>query len=136
MFATQGRRRRTTSRLRPTVAIQPLTSCGPTTFRTSACCPFAAASERGKTWQSPPFSEIPSIAGHESLLAVADSPDDRRMAPIFREAVPHVRLVRFDTNVGQRNVTPVLVALDGWALEPVAGDLSDTTEERKRRIGS
>jgi hypothetical protein len=62
-----------------------------------------------------PFSWTPSIAEHECLLAVADSPDDPGTAGMFKIAVPHGQLVRFDTNVGQRNVMPVLVALEGTA---------------------
>ena len=62
-----------------------------------------------------PFSWTPAIAEHEWLLAVADCPDDPSMAPMFRVAVPHGRLVRFDSTVGQRNVMPIQVALDGTA---------------------
>ena len=56
-----------------------------------------------------PFIWTPSVAGHECLLAVVKGANDQTIADDVKAkgAVDHWKLVRFDNNVGQRNVTPV-----------------------------
>lgn len=62
-----------------------------------------------------PFNWNPEHRGHECLLAVVDSPDDPSTVSMFSEDVDHGLLVRFDNNVGQRNVAPIEVAAGGSA---------------------
>lgn len=60
-----------------------------------------------------PFLWTPDLQHHECLLAVVDSPDDPTTVPVFHGSVPHWQLVRFDNSVGQRNVSPVRIAVGG-----------------------
>ena len=59
-----------------------------------------------------PFAWTPTVVDHECLFAVATSPDDPTAARMFPQAIPHPQLVRFDNNVGQRNVSPIQI-IDG-----------------------
>ncbi len=60
-----------------------------------------------------PFPWTPTIAGHECLIAVVNGADDPAVVATSGKPVPHDRLVRFDNNVGQRNVHPQLSVLGG-----------------------
>lgn len=59
-----------------------------------------------------PFEWTPQISGQESLLASVSAPDapgapgDLSNADTVNGAIPHWRLVPFDNNVAQRNVSP------------------------------
>ncbi|MGX1886735.1 hypothetical protein [Streptomyces sp. NPDC055287] len=54
-----------------------------------------------------PFLWTPTILDHECLIALVDGAGDPAVvATSRRKSVPHDRLVRFDNNVGQRNVCP------------------------------
>jgi hypothetical protein len=55
-----------------------------------------------------PFVWTPHILDHECLLAVASAPDDHTIPDVFSGALNHGLLVRYDNNVGQRNVAPQL----------------------------
>jgi hypothetical protein len=56
-----------------------------------------------------PFVWTPQIVDHECLLAVVKGTEDPTIADAIQAtgSVDHWKLVRFDNNVGQRNVSPV-----------------------------
>ena len=58
-----------------------------------------------------PFPWTPAVAAHECLLAIASGVNDPSVAPQLIGSVPHWKLVRFDNNVGQRNVAPIHMPL-------------------------
>jgi hypothetical protein len=60
-----------------------------------------------------PFSWTPEVEDHECLLAIARGDDDPSIADTVTGSVPHWQLVRFDNNVGQRNVKPVNTVIGG-----------------------
>ncbi|HEX2057566.1 MAG TPA: M20/M25/M40 family metallo-hydrolase [Actinomycetota bacterium] len=53
-----------------------------------------------------PFIWTPHIVGHECLLAIASGAADRSVPDVIGAELNHALLVRFDNNVGQRNVEP------------------------------
>lgn len=53
-----------------------------------------------------PFLWTPQVVDHECLLAVASCEEDHAIPDIYRGRFDHSLLVRFDNNVGQRNVCP------------------------------
>ncbi len=53
-----------------------------------------------------PFEWIPEVEGHECLLASVSADGDASNADTVNGPVPHWRLVPFDNNIGQRNVSP------------------------------
>ncbi len=53
-----------------------------------------------------PFEWIPEIEGHECLLASVSADGDASNADTVNGPIPHWRLVPFDNNLGQRNVSP------------------------------
>jgi hypothetical protein len=53
-----------------------------------------------------PFVWTPQIVDHECLLAVAHGADDPAITATLLGSVSHDQIVRFDNNVGQRNVSP------------------------------
>jgi hypothetical protein len=55
-----------------------------------------------------PFIWTPQIVDHECLVAIVNGPSDPTIADSVKSkaAVDHWKLVRFDNNVGQRNVEP------------------------------
>ena len=53
-----------------------------------------------------PFIWTPQIVDHECLLAIVSCPGDRAIPDIYSGQIEHGLLVRFDNNVGQRNVKP------------------------------
>ena len=60
-----------------------------------------------------PFPWTPEIKDHECLFAFVDSSNDPSMVPMVYGRISHSKLVRFDNNVGQRNVFPIEVAING-----------------------
>ena len=54
-----------------------------------------------------PFPWTPAIVDHECLIAVARTPGDSAVPDVYPDALDHGLLVRYDNNVGQRNVAPV-----------------------------
>ena len=60
-----------------------------------------------------PFDWTPTVVDHECLFALATSPEDPTAARMFPQAIPHPQLVRFDNNVGQRNVSPIRIITGG-----------------------
>ena len=55
-----------------------------------------------------PFAWTPAIVDHECILAIASAPGDRSFPDSYSGLLNHGLLVRYDNNVGQRNVAPVL----------------------------
>lgn len=60
-----------------------------------------------------PFVWTPNIVNHECLVAVVHGPNDPSIAPGLIDSVDHWKVVRFDNNVGQRNVSPQAKAPGG-----------------------
>ncbi|EFL36322.1 predicted protein [Streptomyces viridochromogenes DSM 40736] len=60
-----------------------------------------------------PLVWTPQIADHECLVAVVHGAPDPAVTATLNGPVPYSRLVRFDNNVGQRNVAPQLAAPGG-----------------------
>jgi hypothetical protein len=53
-----------------------------------------------------PFIWTPHIVGHECLFAIASGMEDHAITDIYSGRLDHGLLVRYDNNVGQRNVAP------------------------------
>ncbi len=53
-----------------------------------------------------PFLWTPQVVDHECLLAIVSGSGDHAIPSIFSGEIEHSFLVRFDNNVGQRNVKP------------------------------
>ncbi|HMQ91894.1 MAG TPA: hypothetical protein PKA33_02775 [Amaricoccus sp.] len=58
-----------------------------------------------------PFAFVPTVVGHECLLAIAHADGDPGNDTTITGTIPEHRLVPFDNNIGQRNVSPVLPTL-------------------------
>ncbi len=63
-----------------------------------------------------PFAFVPTQVGHECLLAIAHADGDPGNDTTINGTIPESRLVPFDNNIGQRNVTPILPSLR-WIVE-------------------
>ena len=53
-----------------------------------------------------PFEWVPEVEGHECLLASVSADGDPSNADTVNGPIPHWRLVPFDNNIAQRNVSP------------------------------
>lgn len=53
-----------------------------------------------------PFEWVPEVEGHECLLASVSADGDPSNADTVSGSIPHWRLVPFDNNIAQRNVSP------------------------------
>jgi hypothetical protein len=62
-----------------------------------------------------PFIWTPHIQDHECLLAIASGPGDHAIPDVYSGRLDYSLLVRFDNNVGQRNVSPQNPVLDDKA---------------------
>ena len=92
----------------------------PTHFQSLGSLPLTATIPTGSDARVGPFVWTPAIEGHECLLAIvrteAEDPGSLETAHGVTipagtaAAIEHSLLVRFDNNVGQRNVAPVLAA--------------------------
>lgn len=60
-----------------------------------------------------PFVWTPQIVDHECLVAVVHGAPDPAVTATLNGPVQHDRIVRFDNNVGQRNVAPQLAVPGG-----------------------
>ena len=60
-----------------------------------------------------PFVWTPRVADHECLLAVVSTPQDLAVPDVYPGELNHGLLVRYDNNVGQRNVSPQLAVPGG-----------------------
>lgn len=68
-----------------------------------------------------PFEWVPEVEGHECLLASVSADGDSSNADTVNGSIPHWRLVPFDNNIAQRNVSPE------------AGDSDSLTKSLNRR---
>ena len=94
----------------------------PTHFQGLGSLQLGAVSAGGNA-RVGPFIWTPTVAGHECLLAIArtEGEDPGSLETVHGVTVPagtaaaldHSLLVRFDSNVGQRNVAPVLAMPGG-----------------------
>jgi hypothetical protein len=55
-----------------------------------------------------PLAWTPAIVDHECLLAIVSAPGDRSFPDAYTGLLNHGLLVRYDNNVGQRNVAPIM----------------------------
>jgi len=53
------------------------------------------------------FEWIPNTVGHECILASVSADDDLSNADTVLGDIPHWRLVPFDNNIAQRNVSRI-----------------------------
>ncbi len=60
-----------------------------------------------------PFEWTPTTEGHECILASVSADGDESNADTVNGDIPHWRLVPFDNNIAQRNVSPELPDEDG-----------------------
>jgi zinc metalloprotease ZmpB len=54
-----------------------------------------------------PFKFVPSVVGHECLMAISHADGDPGNDTTIQGTIPEHRFVPFDNNIGQRNITPV-----------------------------
>lgn len=54
-----------------------------------------------------PFRFIPTVVGHECLMAISHADGDPGNDTTIQGTIPEHRFVPFDNNIGQRNITPV-----------------------------
>lgn len=78
----------------------------PTHFASMGTLTVAAAIPAGGSVRIGPFLWTPAVLDHECLLAVVSGAADPAVTAALLAPVPHDQLVRFDNNVGQRNVNP------------------------------
>ncbi|GAB5400835.1 MAG: hypothetical protein Aureis2KO_24200 [Aureisphaera sp.] len=78
-----------------------------------------------------PFLWTPTVLNHECLMVVADSIDDPNDIRMFHSPEPHWKPIRFDNNVGQRNVSPVTAFAGGLITESirVRGSIIETIND-------
>jgi hypothetical protein len=76
-----------------------------------------------------PFSWTPQIEDQEGLVAVVHGAEDPAVTATLNGPVPHDRIIRFDNNVGQRNVTTQMAGPGGKTNTTIAlrGGLTPTT---------
>jgi hypothetical protein len=80
----------------------------PTHFNSMGNLPITTAIPQNGGWvRIGPFIWTPQIVDHECLLAIVSGTGDHSISDIFSGEIEHYILVRFDNNVGQRNVAPV-----------------------------
>lgn len=92
----------------------------PTHFQSLGSLPLPAGVGMGGDARVGPYLWTPTVVGHECLLAIArtEAEDVGSLETVHGVSVPagtaapldHSLLVRFDNNVGQRNVAPILAA--------------------------
>ncbi|MBL7497408.1 hypothetical protein I6A84_15380 [Frankia sp. CNm7] len=99
----------------------------PTHFSSMGSLAITAQIPAGGTARVGPFLWTPAVAGHECLLAVVDGAPDPAVTTALLGPVPHDQLVRFDNNVGQRNVNPQMSVPGGKtrASMTMRGGLTD-----------
>ena len=105
-IAARRRRRPTPFRSRPSIAIPAPACCGPTILQSMGTVPITPALLAGGSVRVGPFVWTPQIQDHECLLAIVHGASDPAIAGAVIGPVDHWKLVRFDNNVGQRNVSP------------------------------
>lgn len=77
----------------------------------TATLPASAPLASGGTTVVGPFAFVPTQVGHECLLAIAHADGDAGNDTTLAGSIPEHRLVPFDNNIAQRNVSPVFPSL-------------------------
>lgn len=77
----------------------------------TATLPAGAPLATGGSTIIGPFAFVPTKVGHECLLAIAHADGDAGNDTTITGPIPEHRLVPFDNNIGQRNVSPVYPSL-------------------------
>jgi hypothetical protein len=80
----------------------------PTDFTSMASLTIPTAIPPGGSVRVGPMLWTPAVISHECLLAIVHGAADPAVTAALIGTVPHDQLVRFDNNVGQRNVNPVM----------------------------
>ena len=88
----------------------------PTHFTSMGSLTIGAAIPAGGSVRVGPFLWTPAVLNHECLLAVVHGADDPAVTANLIGSVPHDQLVRFDNNVGQRNVNPQMAVPGGGTV--------------------
>ncbi|MEA3338018.1 MAG: M20/M25/M40 family metallo-hydrolase, partial [Chloroflexota bacterium] len=78
----------------------------PTHFQQMGTISYPGSIAAGASVPVGPFIWTPQIVDHECLLAIASAPADHSLPEIYSGQLDHSLLVRYDNNVGQRNVSP------------------------------
>lgn len=78
-----------------------------------------------------PFPWTPAIVDHECLVAIARTVGDGAVPDVYPGELNHGLLVRYDNNVGQRNVAPVMSVPGGKTTVTLwlRGGVAATTNE-------
>ena len=85
----------------------------PTHFTSMGTLTIAPSIPAGGSVRVGPFLWTPAVLSHECLLAVVHGAGDPAVTANLIGTVPHDQLVRFDNNVGQRNVNPQMAVPGG-----------------------
>ncbi|QES23506.1 hypothetical protein DEJ46_33880 [Streptomyces venezuelae] len=85
----------------------------PTHFQSLGTLVITAPIPAGGSVRVGPFAWTPQIVDHECLVAVVHGAQDPAITATVNGPVPNDRIVRFDNNVGQRNVAPQMAAPGG-----------------------
>ncbi len=85
----------------------------PTHFIAMGTLTIPAGVAAGGAERVGPFVWTPSHVDHECLLAVASATGDHTVPDFYAGTLRHDLLVRYDNNVGQRNVSPVYAVPGG-----------------------
>ncbi|WP_405593248.1 hypothetical protein [Streptomyces sp. NBC_01092] len=85
----------------------------PTHFQSLGTLVINQAIPAGGAVRVGPFVWTPQIVDHECLVAVVHGAPDPAITATLNGPVQHDRIVRFDNNVGQRNVAPQMATPGG-----------------------
>ncbi|MGH3714609.1 MAG: M36 family metallopeptidase [Micromonosporaceae bacterium] len=85
----------------------------PTHFTSMGALAIPGSIPAGGSTRVGPFIWTPTHSDHECLFAVAHGASDPAITSTVTGQVDHWKLVRFDNNVGQRNVQPVYAVPGG-----------------------
>ena len=101
----------------------------PTHFTSMGTLTIPPSIPAGGSVRVGPFLWTPAVLNHECLLAVVNGAADPAVTANLIGTVPHDQLVRFDNNVGQRNVNPQMAVPGGGmkASMTIHGGLQKST---------
>lgn len=101
----------------------------PTNFTSMGSLTIPTTIPPGGSVRVGPMLWTPAVISHECLLAVVHGAGDPAVTANLIGAVPHDQIVRFDNNVGQRNVNPQMSVPGGKtrASMTMHGGLQPTT---------
>jgi hypothetical protein len=85
----------------------------PDDFIEIGCLKYRRALLPGSSAIVGPFIWTPEFYRHESLLAIVSSSGDKSVTDYYSGRLDHSILVKYDNNVGQRNVFPISTVVGG-----------------------